>query len=120
MGPSNSKSKRCYDMKSSAYYSYVKTTTLARFDICFCVPLLGKLLQTVKWQILTNCYGALEHFLYTSDSKVFKGLFIYRNFLIAIQSFIETFWYHLNGMVVKNNIAKKICPALSMYILWEN
>ena len=34
-----SKSKRCFNLKSSTYYFHMKTKILADFQICICVPL---------------------------------------------------------------------------------
>ena len=44
-----SKSKMCFNVKSSTYYFHMKTKILADFKICISVPLMLYLLPSNHW-----------------------------------------------------------------------
>ena len=63
-----SKSKGCFNVKSSTYYVHMKTKILADFQICISVPLILIFNNTIRHALMINIY----YISYDIESTIFS------------------------------------------------
>ena len=94
-----SKSKRCFNVKSSAYYFHLKTKALADFQICISVPFIRLMTYCVK---LRRAVSFMKHL-----ASVFFSIFLPKTLICSKVTFWPSKSVNLAELVV-NDLTKRI------------